>query len=530
MVFSVHYAKTGDTWRGVMFLGSVALQRLQRGIDDAVSDAFKTGDTWRGVEVLGKIDALCIIQDEGMHKQSQIAQMASIYMQSLFTIIAVDGTHADAGLPGVRDGTRSTTTQDIVTTSTTSLIPLIDHLDYHSAAHHRISYSTWYTRGWTMQEQVFLTRKLIFAKDQVYWHCSDAKWVEETELEFGSPLGYQGYRFGQDLDPNNPKNGPAQDSDSLNFHYHAGFQEDFDFNAAYTALRKYDGAQGLRAASRYPTRIWIASRSNAAHLEVYRDLAIKYMNRCLTFESDRFNAFSGILTGLTALFGKRYIWALPESDFSFGLIWTMPGHHRSFSRHTRTLHDGQKIEFPLPSWSWLAWYAGEPFGLHMGDLGWTSTPEIVFYQWEGADGYRRIEGDVPDAPIKRDVVTLARKRRYHWKSTPTTIKTGQQEPFDEENDTGLLRFWTSTIPKKHEIRDSNSGGNGNGQLVIRHGLGESNDQSVTGWDELVAEGIVGDIVVISRRLDWDYSRNTIKDTELFALVVYWEDGIAYRLK
>jgi len=35
-----------------MFLGSVALQRLQRGIDDVVSDASKTGDTWRGVEVL----------------------------------------------------------------------------------------------------------------------------------------------------------------------------------------------------------------------------------------------------------------------------------------------------------------------------------------------------------------------------------------------------------------------------------------------------------------------------------------------
>jgi hypothetical protein len=251
----------------------------------------------------------------------------------------------------------------------------------------------------------------------------------------------------------------------------------------------------------------------------------------------------------------------------------MPGHHRSFSRHTRTLHDGQKMEFPLPSWSWLAWYAGEPFGLHMGDFGWTTTPEIVFYQWDGADGYRRVEEDVPDAPIERNGVTLARKRRYHWKSTPTTIKTGQQEPFDEENDTGLLRFWTSTIPvslyyredpiqKKNEIRDRNSGGNGNGyiygflsensaavqpllqeyedirsckislpprtQSAIRHGLGESNDESVTGRDKLVAEDIVGDIVVISRRLVWDYSENTIKDRDLFALVVYWEDRIAYR--
>jgi hypothetical protein len=523
------------------------------------------------------VDALCIIQDEGVHKQSQIAQMASIYMHSLFTIIAVAGTHADAGLPGVRDGTRSITTQDVVTTRTTSLIPLIDHLDYHSEAHHRPSYSTWYSRAWTMQEQIFSTRKLIFAPDQVYWHCPEARWMEETELEFGSPTGYQGYRFGQDLDPSNSKNSSLQDSDSLNFHHHADFQLDLDFNAAYTALHRHDGTQTLGSASsgRPRARIWwTASGSNAAHLELYRDLAIKYMNRSLTFESDRLNAFSGILTGLTALFGQRYAWALPESSFSFALTWSMPGgHSRSFSRHARTLRDGRRTQTPLPSWSWIAWRAGGSFRLRLGDRSWTAMSQVVFYRWDGAVGYRRVEEDAPDTPIERYGVVLAQERCCRWKSSPATIETGLQELFDEENDTGLLRFWTSTVPvvlcyredvvqKEDGSRDSNGGGKGNGyisgflrgnqaavdpmpqeyddvrnceislpsggQSDIHYDLNESDDRSVTGRVDLAAEEIIGDIVVISGRLDWEYTTRTIDDTKLFALVVYWVDGIAYR--
>jgi len=48
------------------------------------------------------VDALCIIQDDSMDKEWQIARMGSIYSSAVFTIVAACGVDADAGLPGVR--------------------------------------------------------------------------------------------------------------------------------------------------------------------------------------------------------------------------------------------------------------------------------------------------------------------------------------------------------------------------------------------------------------------------------------------
>jgi hypothetical protein len=47
------------------------------------------------------VDRLCIVQDEPTHLREQLQQMASIYANSYFTIIAADGYDANYGLPGV---------------------------------------------------------------------------------------------------------------------------------------------------------------------------------------------------------------------------------------------------------------------------------------------------------------------------------------------------------------------------------------------------------------------------------------------
>jgi hypothetical protein len=52
------------------------------------------------------VDSLCIIQDDAETKYSNIKQMDSIYSHAVATIIALSGFDADAGLPGVRPGTR----------------------------------------------------------------------------------------------------------------------------------------------------------------------------------------------------------------------------------------------------------------------------------------------------------------------------------------------------------------------------------------------------------------------------------------
>ena len=44
------------------------------------------------------VDSLCILQDDEEEKLAQIQKMDKIYTNSLLTIVAASGTHADAGL------------------------------------------------------------------------------------------------------------------------------------------------------------------------------------------------------------------------------------------------------------------------------------------------------------------------------------------------------------------------------------------------------------------------------------------------
>ncbi|KAF1986477.1 hypothetical protein K402DRAFT_301820, partial [Aulographum hederae CBS 113979] len=49
---------------------------------------------------------LCIVQDEDLLKQPQLEQMGRVYANAIVTIVAAYGTNADAGLLGVRLGSR----------------------------------------------------------------------------------------------------------------------------------------------------------------------------------------------------------------------------------------------------------------------------------------------------------------------------------------------------------------------------------------------------------------------------------------
>jgi hypothetical protein len=62
------------------------------------------------VEAVGErflwVDSLCIVQDDPEIRDEQIQIMDLIYGNALFTIMAATGDNADAGLPGVRWGSR----------------------------------------------------------------------------------------------------------------------------------------------------------------------------------------------------------------------------------------------------------------------------------------------------------------------------------------------------------------------------------------------------------------------------------------
>ena len=51
------------------------------------------------------VDRLCIVQDDQVSIQSNIAQMASVYAQAYFTIIATDGG-SETGILGIPGGSK----------------------------------------------------------------------------------------------------------------------------------------------------------------------------------------------------------------------------------------------------------------------------------------------------------------------------------------------------------------------------------------------------------------------------------------
>lgn len=86
------------------------------------------------------VDALCIIQDSREDKGVQIGVMEQIYGGSLVTVFAIGGRNAHAGLPGLREGTRSRHQQIETIQGLHLTVPL-------TILRSLLSQSVWGTRG-----------------------------------------------------------------------------------------------------------------------------------------------------------------------------------------------------------------------------------------------------------------------------------------------------------------------------------------------------------------------------------------------
>jgi hypothetical protein len=87
------------------------------------------------------------------------------------TIVAVAGDNADAGLPGVKEGSRTRRQTPFTIKGTSLLQPLdpewikgppawADRVDIQTFSY--LGDAPWCTRGWTFQEKIFSGRALIF--------------------------------------------------------------------------------------------------------------------------------------------------------------------------------------------------------------------------------------------------------------------------------------------------------------------------------------------------------------------------------
>lgn len=229
------------------------LQRLASEVPNTIRDA---------IDVTAKIgqrflwvDRLCIVQDDEAHLQAHIWNMERIYGDSVLLIIAADGDNAESGLLGVRPGTRDCQ-QTILPIKSTLRLVTTQVLEVLRGS------TTYEHRAWTLQEEFFARRKLIFVGGQVFFECREARWQEDVVLE-------------------NPR------------------------------LRTKDRGWG---------RLLPPAEGLSVFL-TYSQIVHNYTSRRLTWELDILDAFAGISNYWAEKFGATMKYGLPNAAFDWALLW-----------------------------------------------------------------------------------------------------------------------------------------------------------------------------------------------------------------
>jgi hypothetical protein len=249
------YAPSGEAYSALAKKGALLDLRPSKTISDAMQLVQRLGLRYLWV------DALCIKQDDFSDKEEQMAQMGFVYQNALFTIIAASGNDCDAGLPGIRPGTRFRP-QQLVQAGDITLISSIQHPCDRILTPET---SKWARRAWTFQEELLSPRLLIFTDEQVWWRCPCATWCEDSQLETKDATGF--LLTGQTVERS--------------------------LKERYSKLRPDD----------------------------YFDLVTNYAQRQLSYPSDALNAFAGILSMLTDYSNEQFLWGLMTSTFERQLYW-----------------------------------------------------------------------------------------------------------------------------------------------------------------------------------------------------------------
>ncbi|KAH6614284.1 heterokaryon incompatibility protein-domain-containing protein, partial [Boeremia exigua] len=132
-------------------------------VDDAMYCAQQLGFLYLWV------DRYCIDQNSES-KHLLIQNMDRIYGCASITIVNASGDSSYHGLPGVSNVPRKQ--QQYITVNGSSIVRV-------RSCRKEIQQSKWASRGWTFQEGLLSTRRLVFTPSQVYfqcrvWHCCES--------------------------------------------------------------------------------------------------------------------------------------------------------------------------------------------------------------------------------------------------------------------------------------------------------------------------------------------------------------------
>lgn len=273
------------------------------------------------------VDSLCIIQDDHAEKHDQISMMHEIYTAAYATIVQHNGGDANAGLPGVREGSRSL----IATKTHVGNRILIAKANYSTPK--VLSSSIHSTRGWTLKEVLLSTRCLHFFNKHLTFVCGE-EWAQDWNVQYS-----------------NVDSSTAIVPRELSRVSHMLWQMN-----PFSLIRTLDGQK------RDTTTIaWLR------HFEIYGRILQNYTIRSLSFESDTLPAFQGLAGAITRLNGARFHFGIPANCFDLAMLWINIGSGER--RESKTAQ-------PVPSWSWAAWRGQSTYNL-CELLGEPSRPYLI---------------------------------------------------------------------------------------------------------------------------------------------------------
>jgi hypothetical protein len=262
---------------------------LPRTIEDSIKVVQELGEDYLWV------DSICIDQSDDIQKEEQIALMDTIYSCAYATIVALEGTNANHGLPGVHKRLPRKP-------------PIIAEFEEHSfmeemtgGAYLRVNESPWSKRAWTYQEGLLSRRRLFFTDLQIYFSCAEILRTEindrpEAIDDFQSPL-------------RNP------------------FLEPF--------------VRGLSLFER---------------INHYEEVVNDYTSRSMTHDSDSLNAISALLKLMQqSVFPDGFLCGLPLANLRGSILWHQSPTEPIPRQHIVMNNTTRRITSALPSWSWVGW-------------------------------------------------------------------------------------------------------------------------------------------------------------------------------
>ena len=144
-------------------IDGVKLAELPKVLRDAVTVTMQLGLSYLW------IDSLCIVQDDKLDKEAEVAKMADIYSGAYVTISAASSSSAHEGF--LRDRNPSKNRRHVVPIKTLCPDGKAGWVYIYRPEVYQPKEEPLNTRGWTLQEHLLSPRLLIYGSWQLRWVC-----------------------------------------------------------------------------------------------------------------------------------------------------------------------------------------------------------------------------------------------------------------------------------------------------------------------------------------------------------------------